>query len=113
MKRFMKIRMLLYLASVILIAFVVVGKIKTSCFFSDRFGILCPACGLTRATISIAKLNIKDAIEYNLYYTVIILPLVITLVANDVYVFIKRFLLRKTGNFIYRNNFWREKYWIK
>lgn len=94
-KRFMIIRMCIYTISIVLTILVAVGKIKTSCFFQDNFGLTCPACGLTRATISLLNLDFKGAVSYNTYYVLVLMPLVIGLVANDVYVFIKRFIMKK------------------
>lgn len=95
MKKFMQIRMIIYILSAILVALVVTGKMTTSCFFLDNYGIICPACGLTRATISIVSLDIKSAMEYNLFYTVVLVPLLFVLIINDVYVFAQRFIMNK------------------
>lgn len=95
MKKFMQIRMIIYILSAILVALVVSGKMTTSCFFLDNYGIICPACGLTRATISIVSLDIKSAMEYNLFYTVVLVPLLFVLIINDVYVFAQRFIMNK------------------
>ena len=94
-KRFMIIRMCIYIVSIILTVLVAVGKIKTSCFFQDNFGLTCPACGLTRATTSLVSLDFKGALSYNLFYTVVLIPLVVGLVANDIFVFVKRFIMKK------------------
>ena len=101
MKNFMKIRMIIYIISIILVALVMLGTIQTSCYFKDNFNIYCPACGLTRATISIVRFDFRDALSYNLYYTTVLIPLLLILVINDIWVFVKRFILkRKSISFI-------------
>ena len=35
--------------------------------------------------------------QYNLFYTVVLIPLVLFLVINDVYILIKRFIFKKKG----------------
>ena len=95
MKKFMMIRIIIYIISLVLIAVVVSGKMTTSCYFVDNYGVLCPACGLTRATIAIASCDIKMAIQYNLFYTVILMPLLLVLISNDIYVFVRRFIMKK------------------
>lgn len=96
-EKFGIVRAIIYIISIVLILLVVIGKIKTSCYFKDNFGIICPACGLTRATISIINLNFYEAMQYNLFYTVVLIPLVLFLVINDVYILIKRFIFKKKG----------------
>ena len=95
MKKFMLIRMIIYIVSISLVALVVLGKMTTSCYFLDNYGLLCPACGLTRATIAIVSFDIQNAMKYNLFYTVVLMPLLTILILNDIYVFIKRFILGK------------------
>ena len=69
-EKFGIVRAIIYIISIVLILLVVIGKIKTSCYFKDNFGIICPACGLTRATISIIHLNFYEAIQFILYSSV-------------------------------------------
>ena len=54
---FALIRAIIYVISIILVVLVQIGIIKTSCFWYDNYGILCPSCGLTRATKSIIQLT--------------------------------------------------------
>lgn len=93
--KFEYVRLFLYMVMIIIVACVVSGSITTSCYFKDNYNILCPACGLTRATINILKLNFIDAYKYNAFYTVVLAPFSLVIIFNDVYVIIKRLITRK------------------
>ena len=93
--KFEDVRLILYVCSIIITVPIVIGKIQLPCFFYENFGLLCPACGLTRATISILHLNIIEAIKYNAYYTLVLIPFILFLVINDIYVVIQRKLNSK------------------
>ena len=67
--KFEHIRIVVYIVSTILSILVSIGKIELPCYWKENFGFLCPACGLTRATISFMKLNLMQAFEYNAYYS--------------------------------------------
>ncbi len=69
-----KIKRILYMIGqgIFLITTIVLSK-KISCPFKKIFHIPCPFCGLTRAFYSLKKLNIKEAIHYN----ILSIPLVI------------------------------------
>ncbi len=95
--KFIHIRMIIYIISVVLVVIIVKQKLQIPCYFLENYGIICPACGLTRATISIVNLDFESAVKYNKYYTLILVPLLIILVLNDIYIFIKRELLKKRG----------------
>lgn len=88
--KFEDIRLFIYACSLVIIFFVVIGKIEMKCFFFENFGIQCPACGLTRATIAVLHLNFVEAIKYNAYYTLVLIPLIMILIINDLYVVIQR-----------------------
>lgn len=88
--KFEHIRLFIYFLSVVLIFFVVIGKVNIGCYYKDNYNIICPACGLTRATISILKLDFVSAYKYNSFYTIVLLPLVLILIINDIYVILKR-----------------------
>ena len=95
--KFYHIRIIIYCISILIVAFVFTGKIATSCYFYDNFHILCPACGLTRATISFCRLNFCNAYNYNGFYTCVILPLALLLIINDIYIIMRRIILHKKG----------------
>ena len=40
-EKFGIVRAIIYIISIVLILLVVIGKIKTSCYFKDNFGIIC------------------------------------------------------------------------
>ena len=89
-KKFENVRLVLYIVSIIIAIIALITNYQSSCYWRDRYGILCPACGLTRATISFMKLNFKAAFEYNAFYTCILLPFILFLVINDLYTILKR-----------------------
>lgn len=95
--RFYHIRVIIYCISILIIALVYTGRISISCYFYNNFHILCPACGLTRATINFCRLNFFEAYKYNGFYTCVILPLALLLIINDIYIAIKRLLFNKKG----------------
>lgn len=95
--KFYHIRIVIYCISILIIALVLAGKISTSCYFYESFHILCPACGLTRATINFFKFNFYNAYNYHGFYTCVILPLALLLVTNDIYVTIRRAIFHKKG----------------
>ena len=58
-----------------------------SCWWSyikESTGFLCPSCGITRATKEILNLNIPLAIEYNAYYTLVLIPIFTILFVDDI-----------------------------
>lgn len=93
--KFEHVRIIIYIISIILVILVVSGKIKTSCFWYDNYKILCPSCGLTRATNNILKFNFSDAFKNNAFYTAILFPFLIILLLNDIYVLLKRYIFNK------------------
>lgn len=93
--KFNYIRILIYIISVVLVVLVNMKIINIGCFFKDNFGIICPSCGITRATMNIIHLNLGKAIKNNSFYTIVLVPLLMFFVINDIYVFIKRIITRK------------------
>lgn len=65
------------------------------CHIKENFGILCPSCGITRATKAILSLDFALAMEYNAYFTLILLPTFLALLVDDIVcmVFNKRSLV--------------------
>ena len=94
-EKFGIVRAIIYIISIVLILLVVIGKIKTSCYFKDNFGIICPSCGLTRATKSIIQLKFSEAFQYNAVYTCAVLPFLIILLINDFYTLFQRYVLKR------------------
>ncbi len=64
--------------------------LKTPCAFDFIFGVPCPACGMTRACLSLLKFDIIEAFEYHtLFWT---LPVIFALFWFDGRVFRKDWL---------------------
>lgn len=93
--KFEYVRIALYIISIIAVIFVVNGTINTNCHWYEKYGFLCPTCGLTRATKYIFLLDFKNAIKYNFFYSSILFPFVTILVFNDIYVLVKRHFFKK------------------
>lgn len=93
--KFEYVRITLYILSIIAIIFLVNGAINTSCHWYEKYGFLCPTCGLTRATKYIFMLDFKSALRYNFFYSCILFPFVTILVFNDIYVLIRRYFFHK------------------
>lgn len=93
--KFAFVRIVIYIISIILVILAQIGILKTSCYWYENYGITCPSCGLTRATNSILKLKFKEAFEYNAIYTCSLLPFLILLIINDLYILTKRYILKK------------------
>lgn len=58
--------------------------INTKCYIHENTGILCPTCGITRAIKSILNGNIMSAVENNAYFTMVLLPIFIILLIEDI-----------------------------
>ena len=54
------------------------------CYIYSRTGIYCPTCGFTRAMKAILNFDILSAIEYNSFFTLILLPIFIYLALQDI-----------------------------
>ena len=54
------------------------------CYINENLGILCPTCGITRATQAIINLDISVAVGYNAYYVFVLLPIFLILLVDDV-----------------------------
>ena len=94
-KIFSYIRLAIYTAAIFAAVMLINGKITTSCYWNDKYGILCPTCGMTRATINILRLNFREALKYHAVYTGIIFPIAFILVVNDIHMIFKRCLTKK------------------
>ena len=64
---------ILYILSLFIILFILY-ILKIPCFFRFFTGVPCPSCGMTRAFMSLIKLNLADSF----YYHPILIPALIT-----------------------------------
>ena len=88
-KSFKLIRIFFYIIlaiSLILLKFT--NVFNFNCYINDTFHILCPTCGMTRATISILNLDFARAIWHNAYYTLVLFPIFLILLIDDIVCFI-------------------------
>ena len=63
------------IASIIILILLSILKVY-KCPFKYLFGIPCPSCGLTRAFISLFKLNIKKSFYYHALWPVVAITLI-------------------------------------
>ena len=84
-KYFKNIRIILYIlifASLLWLKFT--DNTFGECYIFQTFGFHCPSCGITRATKELLNLNFLSAIMYNAYYVLILLPIFIIFLINDI-----------------------------
>ncbi|HJJ10749.1 MAG TPA: DUF2752 domain-containing protein [Clostridiaceae bacterium] len=93
--RFMYIRLLIYILSIIILLFVYNGHVQIKCYFYEMYHIQCPACGLTRAVINIIKFKFVDAFNFNKFFTLVLAPFIIFIIVEDMCVIFKRLLFKK------------------
>ncbi len=60
-----KIGVLLLFGVYFTLVYVLMSKFDITCVFLELFGIPCPGCGMTRAFLSLLKLDIYNAFRYN------------------------------------------------
>lgn len=58
--------------------------ISWTCYINENFGILCPTCGITRASLAILNFNFPLAIEKNAYFTLVLFPIFLILLIDDI-----------------------------
>ena len=64
-KRSEKICVLLLITVYLALSYVWLNYRGISCVFLDTFGVVCPGCGMTRAFLSVLKLDFCQAAKYN------------------------------------------------
>lgn len=84
------LRLVFYL---LLVIFLILLKYKNfinyECVIHRNFNLLCPTCGITRATKSILDFNLINAMKNHLFYIVVILPFTNIIIVDDIYCIIK------------------------
>lgn len=110
MKNLKYLRIILYILVIIsLILLKITGfSLLGECYINKNFGLLCPSCGITRATESLLNLDFTKALSYNSFYVLILLPIFLVLAINDIICMIlkKKSLVdiifdAKTSNIVY------------
>jgi len=61
-----KIILLVLLIVYFFVAYSVMNHYNISCVFKEIFGVPCPGCGMTRAFLSLMKLDIYGAFRHNI-----------------------------------------------
>ena len=89
------VRIALYTITLVIIILASFGNLDIKCFWKENYGFDCPSCGITRASRSILTFKFKEAIGFNTYYTVVLVPFIMILFFNDVFVIFKRLVTKK------------------
>ena len=87
---FICIRIVVYILIIYVTWNLITNNQRLSCDWNDKYGILCPSCGATRATLSIIRGDVLKAIDYNLVYTVAVFPLIVILIIEDILMILLR-----------------------
>lgn len=95
-KKYRYIRLVLY---IVLIIFLLLFKYKNiinyECIINKNFNLLCPTCGMTRATKELLNFNLMGAMENHLFYIIVMLPFVSIIIIDDIYCIIKGLFKKK------------------
>lgn len=89
-KLFITIRIVVYILIIYVACNLISNNTRFLCVWNEVYGIICPSCGATRATLSILRGNILKAISYNLVYTIAIFPIIFILILEDVLMILLR-----------------------
>ena len=93
---FICIRIIVYILIIYVAYKLITNGTRFICNWNEKYGILCPSCGATRATVSIVKGEFLKALKYNLIYTIAIFPLVCIFILEDcLMIVLRRFKLTK------------------
>lgn len=103
MKRLKNIIILFFILLFFILLFVI--KIPMPCLFKTWLGILCPACGFTRATICLFNGNIIESFKYNILAIPIILFVIFTVILVTIDI------ITNKENYIKLMNKLLTKYW--
>lgn len=88
------VRLIAYFGIILALVLCMVNQIYLKCYYVQTYGITCPTCGATRATLSIFKGKFLTAIEYNPFYALVVFPFFIIFMVEDLYIIIKRYVLK-------------------
>lgn len=81
MRKFNRKQLLLLLLVYFTLVYIIFYLLGITCVFLDIFGFPCIACGMTKAALSLMKLDIVGAVKYNI--TVFFMPYVFAYVFFD------------------------------
>ena len=86
MKTLKYVRIAIYISIVILLCILKFSSSASfgECYINENFGLLCPSCGITRATESLLNFDFSLAITYNSYYTLVLLPMFLIFLIDDI-----------------------------
>ena len=87
----------------LILIFLLYNQIHIPCIFKKTFHIPCPSCGTTRAFNSILKLNINNAISYNLLSIPLFIILILIFIMTIVDLKSNKTYLNKIINLITKN----------
>lgn len=79
---------------------------NSTCLFYQRFHLLCPTCGVTRAFRLILNLKFKQAYYYNALFTCCFAPICLFVIFQDIYIIIYR-TIKKNNKYSLLESLWR------
>ena len=78
---------------------------RSICFIYNITGNLCPTCGVTRAFSSLMHLKFVSAFNFNQAFTLILFPISMIIIINDIYHIIYDLISRKETFSYFENIF--------
>lgn len=80
------IRIAVYIAIFIALVLLKIGGTSNfgECYIKENLGLLCPSCGITRGTEALLNFNFPLAIKYNSYFTLVLFPVFLILLVDDI-----------------------------
>jgi hypothetical protein len=92
------IRILIYVAFLVFFAVVPMELVEKGslCQWYNTFGFVCPTCGFTRGFSNFMHLDFVQSFMYNPVLTLFAAPTVVLIMAQDLFVIIKRWI-KKTN----------------
>lgn len=86
MKNLKYIRIIIYIVILVLLCILKFTNRSNfgECYINKNFGLLCPSCGITRATESLLNFNFSLAMTYNSFYTLVLLPVFLIFLIDDI-----------------------------
>lgn len=87
---FICIRIVVYILIIYVTCKLIANNTRLVCDWNEKYDILCPSCGATRATLAILSGNIFLSLNYNLVYTVAVFPLIVILIVEDLLMILLR-----------------------
>lgn len=92
MDKFRRFRIILYIGLGVALFFLSLSDDTNfgECYIYENIGVLCPSCGITRGVKAILSLDFASSFNYNRFYVLILLPLFLILMIDDIISIIRK-----------------------